>query len=84
MLLLMDTIVEFDRMDKTCRNPTIAETTIVGDDPAVINMMKGDKKKGKGRGKGKGKGNVTVTFLVTTPRPSTKQCKFCNKVGHVE
>jgi hypothetical protein len=28
--------------------------------------------------------NVTATFVATTPRPSTKQCKFCDKAGHVE
>jgi hypothetical protein len=36
MLLLMDKIIEFDRTDKTRRNPTIADTTVTQDDPAVI------------------------------------------------
>jgi hypothetical protein len=36
MLLLMDKIVEFDRMDKTRRNPTIADTTLAEEDQAVI------------------------------------------------
>jgi hypothetical protein len=25
--------------------------------------------------------NVAATFLATTPKPSTKQCKFCDKAG---
>jgi hypothetical protein len=89
MLLLMDKIIEFDRTDKTHRNPTIADTTLAEEDPAVIEAVKANKKKGKRKGKRKGKGNVADTnvaaiFSATTPRPSTKQCKFCNKAGHVE
>jgi hypothetical protein len=89
MLPLMDKIVEFDRTDKTCRNPTITDTTIAKEDLAVIKAMKAIKKKGKGKGSGKGKSNVAdsniaATFVVTTPRPSTKQCIFCDKAEHVE
>jgi hypothetical protein len=54
MLILMDTIVEFDRMDKTRCNPTIANTTVTQDNPAVTEAVKANKKKGKGKGKGKG------------------------------
>jgi hypothetical protein len=36
MLHLMDKIVEFDRTDKTRCNPTIADTTLSEEDPAVI------------------------------------------------
>jgi hypothetical protein len=89
MLLLMDKIVEFDRTDKTRRNPTIADTTLAEEDPAMIEAVKDNKKKGKGKGKGKGKcnvadTNVAATFITTTPRLSTKQCKFCDKAGHVK
>jgi hypothetical protein len=28
--------------------------------------------------------NIAATFFATTPRPSTKHCKFYNKAGHVE
>jgi hypothetical protein len=89
MLLLMDKIVKFDRTVKTRRNPMIADTTLAEEDPAVIKAVKANKKKGKEKGKGKGKRNVAetnvaVTFVATTPRPSTKQCKFCDKAGHVE
>jgi hypothetical protein len=89
MLLLMDKMVEFNRTDKTCCNPTIANTTLAKEDPAVIEAVKADKKKGKGKGKGKSKGNVAetnvaATFVVTSPRPSTKQCKFCDKADHVK
>jgi hypothetical protein len=52
MLLLMDKIVKFDRTDKTRRNPTIADTTLAEEDPAVIEAVKADKKKGKGRARG--------------------------------
>jgi hypothetical protein len=48
MLLLMDKIVKFDRTDKTRRNPTIADTTLAEEDPAVIKVVKANKKKGKG------------------------------------
>jgi hypothetical protein len=74
----MDKIIEFDRTDKTRRNLTITETTIIKDDPAVIKAIKGNKKKGKEKGKGKGKGNAAATFFAATPRPLTKQCKFCD------
>jgi hypothetical protein len=84
MLLLMDKIVKFDRTDKTRCNPTIADTTVTKDDPAVIEAVKANKKKGKGKGKRKGKGNVAVTFVTTTPKSSTKQCKFWDKAGHIE
>jgi hypothetical protein len=89
MLLLMDKIIEFDRTDKTRRNATIAVTTVTQDDPAMIEAVKFNKKKGKGKGKGKGKDNVVdtniaATFVATTQKPSTKQCKFCNKAGHIE
>jgi hypothetical protein len=89
LLLLMDKIVEFDRTDKTRRNPTIFDTTVTQDDPAVIEAVKANKKKGKGKGMGKGKGkvadtNLAATFVSTTPKPSTKQCKLCDKAGHVE
>jgi hypothetical protein len=40
LLLLMDKIVEFDKTDKTPRNPTIADTTVTQDDPAVIEAVK--------------------------------------------
>jgi hypothetical protein len=80
MLLLMDKVDEFDRTDKTRRNPMIADTTVTEDDPAVIEAVKANKKKGKG----KGKGNVAATFGATTLKPSTKQCKFCNKAGHIK
>jgi hypothetical protein len=80
MLLLMDKIIEFNRTDKTRRNPTIAATTVTKDDPAVIEAVKTKKKKGKE----KGKGNVAATFVAATPRPSTNQCKFCDKAGHIE
>jgi hypothetical protein len=83
MLLLMDKIVKFDRTNKTRRNPKIADTTLA-EDPAVIEAVKANKK-----GKRKGKGNiadtnVAATFVASTPRPSTKQCKFCDKAGHVK
>jgi hypothetical protein len=89
MLLLMDKIVEFDRTDKTYRNPTIADTTLAEEDPAVIEAVKANKKKGKGKGKGEGKGNVAdtnvaATYVATTPRPSMKQCKYCDKARHVK
>jgi hypothetical protein len=89
MLLLMDKIVELDRTDKTRQNPTIADTTLAEEEPSVIEAVKANKKKGKDKGKGKGKSNVADTniadtFEATTPRPSTKQCKFCDKAGHVE
>jgi predicted flavoprotein YhiN len=83
----MDKIVQFDRTDKTRCNPTIADTTLAEEDPAVIEAVKANKKKGKGKGKGKHNitdTNVAATFVATTPRPSTKQCKFCDKAGHVE
>jgi hypothetical protein len=89
MLLLMDKIVKFDRTDKTRRNPTIADTTLAAEEQVVIKAVKANKKKGKGKVKGKGKGNladtnVAATFVASTLRPSTKQCKFCDKAGHVE
>jgi hypothetical protein len=87
MLLLMDKIVEFNRTDKTRRNPTIANATLAEEDPAVIEAVKANKKKGKGKGKGKGNvadTNIAATFVATTPRPSMKQCKFCDKAGHLE
>jgi hypothetical protein len=88
MYLLMDKIVEFDRTDKTCLNLTIADTTLAEEDPAVIEAVKANKKKGKWKGKGKGKGNIADTNVaatfVATPNPSTKQCKFCDKAGHVK
>jgi hypothetical protein len=84
MLLLVDKIDEFDRTDKTRCNPTIADTTVTEDDPAVIEAVKANKKKGNGKGKGKGKGNIAATFVANTPKPSTKQCKFCDKAGHIE
>jgi hypothetical protein len=89
MLLLMDNIVKFDRTDKTRRNPTIADTTLAKEDAAMIEAVKANKKKGKGKGKGKDKGNiadtnVAATFMATTPRSSTKQCKFCDKARHVK
>jgi hypothetical protein len=83
MLLLMDKIVKFDRTDKTRRNPTIANTTLAEEDPAVIEAVKANKKKGKGKGN-VAETNVAATFVATTPRPSKKQCKFCDKAGHVE
>jgi hypothetical protein len=77
MLLLMDKIVEFDRTDKTCCNPTIANTTLAEEDPAMTEAVKANKKKGKGKGKGNiADNNVAATFIASTPRPSTKQCKF--------
>jgi hypothetical protein len=79
-LLLMDKIVEFNRTDKTRLNPTIANTTVTKNDPAVFEAVKAKKKKGKE----KGKSNVAATFVVTTPKRSTKQCKFCDKAGHIE
>jgi hypothetical protein len=78
MLLLMDKIIKFDRTNKMQGNPTIAATTVTKDDPAVIESIKSNKKKGKG------KGNVAATFVAATPRPSMKQCKLCNKAGHIE
>jgi hypothetical protein len=73
MLLLMDKIVEFDRTDKSRRNPTIAEATLADEDGAIIEAVKANKKKGKGKGKGKGNvadTNVAATFVAATPRPS--------------
>jgi hypothetical protein len=64
LLLLMDKIVEFDRTDKTCHNPRIADTTVIQDDPAVIQAVKANKKKGKGKDKGKGKGNIADTNVA--------------------
>ncbi len=87
MLLLMDKIVEFERTDKSRRNPTIAEATLAEDDGATVKAVKANKKKGKGKGKGKGNvadTNVAATYVAATPRTSSKQCKFCNKAGHVE
>jgi hypothetical protein len=87
MLLLMDKIVEFERTDKSRRNPTIAKATLAEEDGAIIEEVKANKKKGKGKGKGKGNvadTNVAATYAASTPRPSSKQCKFCDKAGHVE
>jgi hypothetical protein len=87
MLLLMDKIVEIERTDKLQRNPTIAEATLVEDDGSTIEAVKANKKKGKGKGKGKGnvsEANVAATYVAATPRTSSKQCKFCNKAGHIE
>jgi hypothetical protein len=85
MLLLMDKIVEFERTDKSCRNPTIAEATLAEDDGATIEAVKANKKKGKGKGKGNvADTNVAATYVAATPRWSSKQCKFCDKAGHVE
>jgi hypothetical protein len=55
----------------------------------VIKVVKANKKKGKRKGKGKDKGNVAdtnvaATFVAATPKPSTKQCKFCDKAGHIK
>jgi cytochrome c biogenesis protein ResB len=83
MLLLMDKIVDFDRTVKMRRNPTIADTTLAEEDPTVIEAVKANKKKGKGKGN-VADTNVAATFVATTPRPSTKQCKFCDKARHVE
>jgi hypothetical protein len=55
---------------------------MVGDE-----AVKANKKKGKGKGKVKGNvadTNVAATYVAATPRPSSKQCKFCNMAGHVE
>jgi hypothetical protein len=89
MLLLMDKIVKYERTDKSRRNPTIAEATYVEDGGAAIEAVKTNKKKGKEKGKGKGKGNVSetnvaATYVAAAPRTSSKQCKFCDKPGHVE
>jgi hypothetical protein len=89
MLLLMDKIVEFDRTDKSRRNPTIDKATLADEDGAIMEAVKVNKKKGKGKDKGKGKGNVVdtnvaATFVAATPRPSSKQCKFRDKAAHVE
>jgi hypothetical protein len=84
MLLLMDKIVEFERTDKSRRNPTIAEATLAEDDGSTVEAVKANKKKGKGKGKGKVKGNVADTNVAATPRSFSKQCKFCDKAGHVE
>jgi hypothetical protein len=89
MLLLMDKIVEFERTDKSRRNPTITEATLAEEDGAIIKAVKANKKKGKGKGKDKGKGNVgdtnvAATYVAATPRTSSKQCKFFDKAGHVE
>jgi hypothetical protein len=89
MILLMDKIIEFKRTDKSRRNPTIAEATLAEEDGAIIEAVKANKKKGKGKGKGKGKSNVAdtnvaATYVAATPRTSSKQCKFCDKAGHVE
>jgi hypothetical protein len=89
MLLLMDKIVEFERTDKSRRNPMIAEATLAEEDGVIIEAVKANKKKGKGKGKGKGKSNVAdtnvaATYVAATPKTSSKQCKFCNKAGHVE
>jgi hypothetical protein len=87
MLLLMDKIVEFERTDKSRRNPTIAKATLAEDDGAIVKAVKANKKKGKGKGKGKGnvaETNVAATYVAATPRTSSKQCKFCDKAEHVE
>jgi hypothetical protein len=87
MLLLMDKIVEYERTDKSRRNPTIAEATYVEDGGATIEAVKANKKKGKGKGKGKGnvsETNVAATYVAAALRTSSKQCKFCDKPGHVE
>jgi hypothetical protein len=87
MLLLMDKIVEFERTDKSRRNPTIPEATLAEEDGAIIEAVKANKKKGKGKGKGKGNvadRNVAASYVAATPRTSSKQCKFCDKAGHVE
>jgi hypothetical protein len=85
MLLLMDKIVEFERTDKSRRNPTIAEATLAEDDGATIEAVKANKKKGKGKGKGNvSETNVAATYVSAAPRTSSKQCKFCDKAGHVE
>jgi hypothetical protein len=87
MLLLMDKIVEFERTDKSCRNPTIAEATLAEEDGAIIKAVKANKKKGKGKGKGKSNvahTNVAASYVAATPRTSSKQCKFCDKAGHIK
>jgi hypothetical protein len=56
MLLLMDKIVEFERTDKSGRNPTIAEATLAEDDGATVEAVKANKKKGKGKGQGQREG----------------------------
>jgi hypothetical protein len=79
MLLLMDKIVEFDRTDKTGCNPTIADTTLAEEDPAVIRAVKANKKKGKEKGTGKGKGNVADTNVAATFVASTLSRHDCHK-----
>jgi hypothetical protein len=84
-----DKIVEFERTDKSRRNPTIAQATLAEEFMAAIEAVKSNKKKGKGKGKGKRKGNVADTnvaasYAAANPRPSSKQCKFCDKAGHVK
>ena len=93
MLLAMDKVVEFDRTDKSRRNPSVNAAAAqpkqgaAEEDAAEVDAVKSGKKgKGKGKGKkGKGNGQVAAFAPATAPRTaSTKQCRFCDKMGHVE
>ena len=91
MLLTMDKVVEFDRTDKSRRNPNVnAAAAQLAQEPeedaAEVEAVKtGKKGKGKGKGKkGKGNGQVAAFAPAAAPRTSSKQCKFCEKMGHVE
>jgi hypothetical protein len=60
----MDKIVEFERTDKSRRNPTIAEATLAEEDGAIIKAVKANKKKGKGKGKGKGRATLRTRMSL--------------------
>jgi hypothetical protein len=69
----MDKIVEFDRTDKSRRNPTIAEAPLADEDGAITEAVKANNKIGERVGQGKEKGQR---------RGHQRRCHLCR--GHPE